>query len=112
MSIFLISVGEKIRTFRKSKGLTQEELAEKVQLQSSYIGSIERGERNISLLTLQKILDGLEVSLEIFFRKENLEQREIVSKLVSSLNFRSEDEVKLIYNLTEELVRFLDKNRK
>ncbi|TKH46103.1 XRE family transcriptional regulator, partial [Paenibacillus terrae] len=42
------SVGERIRTIRKAKGLTQQQLAELSGLDDSYIGSVERGERNFS----------------------------------------------------------------
>ena len=46
MSDFLRSIGERIRTIRKLKGLTQEQLAEKTGLQDSYIGGVERGEEH------------------------------------------------------------------
>lgn len=44
---------------RKAKGWTQEQLAEAAGLHYSYIGGIERGDRNISLETLEKIITGL-----------------------------------------------------
>lgn len=42
--------------------MTQEALAEKAELHYSYIGGVERGERNISLETLEKIIKALEIS--------------------------------------------------
>lgn len=48
-------LGEAIRVARKKAGLSQEELAEKVNLTRNYIGTIERAERKITLETLAKI---------------------------------------------------------
>nr|WP_154889778.1 helix-turn-helix transcriptional regulator [Paenibacillus xylanexedens] len=55
------SVGERIRAIRKVKGLTQQKLAELSGLDDAYIGSVERGERNISIDTLEKIVLALGV---------------------------------------------------
>ena len=49
------SVGEKIRYYRIKKGFTQELLAEEANLHRAYIGQIERGEKNIGLINLEKI---------------------------------------------------------
>lgn len=54
--------GERVREIRKLKGLSQEGLALASELDRSYIGGVERGERNISLLNIQKIADALGVS--------------------------------------------------
>ena len=48
-----------IRSKRESQGLTQLELAEKSNVDRNYIGMLERGERNPSYLSLQKIAGGL-----------------------------------------------------
>ncbi len=50
-------------------GLSQVELAERAKSQDTYIGEIERGNRNISLKMLVKIVDTLEVSVTTFLRK-------------------------------------------
>lgn len=65
-------VGENIRLLRKERGLTQEELAERINLQQAYIGGAERGERNISMLTLQKIAAGLGVSPDEALNFDNI----------------------------------------
>ena len=56
-------LGQNIRLAREAKGWTQEELAEQADLDRSYIGSIERGERNISFTTLLKLARALKVKL-------------------------------------------------
>ncbi len=55
----LLELGNQIRELRKSKGLSQEQLALQAEVDRSYVGGIERGERNVSFLTLVKIAECL-----------------------------------------------------
>lgn len=55
--------GAAIRSSRKTKGWSQEELAERSGLDRTYIGSVERGERNISLLNIEKIASALDAGI-------------------------------------------------
>ena len=57
----LKKMGENIRRLRKEKGYSQEGFADAVSLHRTYMGGIERGERNISVLNLLKIIRKLEV---------------------------------------------------
>lgn len=50
-----------LRKHRESRGLSQEELASRAGLHRTYVGAIERAERNITLSTLQRIADALAV---------------------------------------------------
>ena len=59
--------GERVRTIRKSKELSQETLALMCGLDRTYIGSVERGERNISLINMHKIANALGISPRDFF---------------------------------------------
>jgi len=61
--VYLKKVGRNIREARKAKGMSQESLALSSGLDRSYVGGIERGERNISILNLKKITDSLEISV-------------------------------------------------
>ncbi|MEA5504550.1 helix-turn-helix transcriptional regulator [Halotia wernerae UHCC 0503] len=45
---WLVEIGKNIRAIRESKGLSQEELAELIEIDRTYIGGIERGERNVT----------------------------------------------------------------
>lgn len=56
---YLIELGKNIREERKKKGLSQEQLAFDANVDRSYIGGIEGGERNVSFLTLIKIASSL-----------------------------------------------------
>ncbi|SEO72688.1 helix-turn-helix domain-containing protein [Paenibacillus sp. OV219] len=56
------SVGKKIRLYRKAMNLTQDELGEILHIDQSYLGRIERGEINVTLETLWKISDALQIN--------------------------------------------------
>lgn len=64
----LILFGNKVKTFRKEKGISQEELAFRSELHRTYIGMIERAEKNITLKNIEKIANGLGVSIQEFFK--------------------------------------------
>ena len=53
--------GERVRTLRKTNGISQEALALACDLDRTYIGGVERGERNISLINIYKIANALGV---------------------------------------------------
>jgi transcriptional regulator with XRE-family HTH domain len=57
--IYLLKVGANIRQLRTDIGLSQEKLSFACDLDRTYIGSVERGERNISIINLKKIAKAL-----------------------------------------------------
>lgn len=57
----LQKVGERIRYFRIEAGLSQEKLSFECNLDRTYIGSVERGERNIAIINLNKLAKALNV---------------------------------------------------
>ena len=57
-------VGEHIRLFRLQKGMSQEQLALSAQMNTSYLGQLERGTKNPTLPTLEKIARGLNITIE------------------------------------------------
>ena len=59
----LISFGKNVQLKRKSLNLSQEQLAELAGLHRTYIGMIERAEKNITLLNIKKIADALKVTI-------------------------------------------------
>lgn len=68
MKITLKNFGNNIRKLRKIKGLSQENLAFKTGLDRTYIGGIERGERNPSLKNIIKIAKALNVEISDLFK--------------------------------------------
>ena len=59
--------GSRVRLLRKSLGISQEALANLSELDRSYIGGVERGERNISLGNIEKIAKALNVDIKVLF---------------------------------------------
>jgi len=59
----LKEIGLRIQRIRELKGITQEGLGERIELNPKYISSIERGQKNVTIKTLGKIANGLDVEL-------------------------------------------------
>lgn len=61
-------LGERIRQLRKNKGLSQEKFALQINMDRTYLASVEMGKRNISIENIAKIANGLGITLEEMFR--------------------------------------------
>lgn len=99
------AIGHRIRYFRLSKDLTQEELAFKSELHNTYIGQIERGEKNLSILSLTKILKALELSYTDFFEPFDIEAKgsSIAAKCYDIINRQSTDIQEDFFLITKTL---------
>jgi transcriptional regulator with XRE-family HTH domain len=75
MSDIVKDVGFRIRELREERGLSQEKLAERADLHRAYIGQIERGEKNIGLINLEKIANALGVDIRELFANGNSGRR-------------------------------------
>lgn len=64
---FLISFGKRLATVRKKRGITQEKLAEIVEVHRTYIGFIEQGKRNPSIGNIHKIATALKIPIKDLF---------------------------------------------
>lgn len=63
--------GENVRKYRRLLNLSQEDLADRADLHRTYIGMIERAEKNITLVNIQRIADALEVNIEDLVKISN-----------------------------------------
>lgn len=63
--LLLCKLGQRIKKYRIQKNLSQEELAAIANVHRTYIGMIERGEKNITITNLKKISDSLEVEISV-----------------------------------------------
>lgn len=61
-------IGKRIRELRLTTGLSQEKFALKIGMDRTYFASVEVGKRNISIVNLEKIANGLDVSLSELFK--------------------------------------------
>jgi transcriptional regulator with XRE-family HTH domain len=104
-------IGERIRNFRKEKGMSQEELANIANLHATYIGQLERGEKNATLESIEKVVNALEISLEDLFRSIHPNpnvQKYTLSQIVTRLQTRSIEDQKVILKLLDLLFDWKD----
>lgn len=112
MKRFRKLLGERIRQLRKAQGLTQEVLAERTGLHNTYIGAIERGERNPSLESCQRIATKLGLSLSELLvfpseRKPTTERELLITKIRSLLEKQSSKNLRVVYKLLDALIESL-----
>ncbi|MMZ49769.1 anaerobic benzoate catabolism transcriptional regulator [compost metagenome] len=102
-------IGVRIRQIRKLRNLTQEQLGERAQLQSTYIGGVERGERNISIETLEKLIRALEMSPSEFFYfgdnpiEKNTDKNELIHIFISKLMTQENKNIRKMINIYKEI---------
>ena len=76
MSDIVKVLGQRIRNYRTAKGLSQEKLAELSGCHPTYIGQIERGEKNATIESIEKISAALKISLSKLFEKIGTQENE------------------------------------
>ena len=86
-------IGERIRNHRNRLDLSQDELAERAGLHGTYIGQLERGEKNATLESIAKVVSGLGIKFETLF--ENINAGEIKPNIASQC-------YRLVDSLTEK----------
>lgn len=90
-------VGERIREVRKKLGLTQEQVAERANMDFTSIGAAERGIRSLSLKSLYKVAQALEVPIEELLSFPKKEERDLII----------EELIELIKDLDKSKLKFL-----
>ena len=103
-------VGRNIRRFREAKGLTQEQLAEMIEISPRNLSGIEVGANFVKAETLEKILKALDITSEELFSNDHLQDSKILIKYINNSvkNFEQDREkLELIYTI----VRFLNKGQ-
>ncbi|OGD73998.1 MAG: hypothetical protein A2Y64_06050 [Candidatus Coatesbacteria bacterium RBG_13_66_14] len=78
-----LALGVTVRRHRQRLGLSQEQLAKRAGLHRTYIGSIERGERNITLVNILRLAQGLEMDI-VKLCGEMLAQKDRTDRHISS----------------------------
>lgn len=67
--MILKKIGNRIKFYRKKLGLSQEKFALTIDMDRTYFSAVENGKRNISVLNLDKIINGLGISYSEFFKE-------------------------------------------
>lgn len=97
--------GQRVREMRKSKGLSQEQLGFKAGLHYTYIGAIERAEKNITLESIKKIAAGLEVDIPCFFyfAETGKGREEMISQIIKEVSGKKTGQLKTILNIVKSV---------
>ena len=76
----LIAFGEAVRRYRKDKGFSQEAFADECGIDRSYMGGVERGERNLALVNIERIVTALGMQPSEFFKALDNTPKNTISK--------------------------------
>lgn len=104
-----IKLGGKIRELRRSLGISQEELAFKAKISTTYLGQLERNEKSPTVETLNKISKALDIGLGDFFDSENsahsMQNDRMLNKIVAQLSAFSEVELSELLKIIKSVKR-------
>lgn len=100
------TLGTNIRLYRQQKGLTQESLAEKLDVSSSYIGYVERGQKSPSLQLMERISEVLEVEPALLLSKSDDENDEL-KRLISLLAGKEPYSISYIHHVADAYFKSL-----
>lgn len=108
--------GERVRDLRKTQGLSQEELAEKAELHYTYIGGVERGERNLSLKSIERIALALKMDIRDLFIprasiKTDVEGDKIIGEINNLLATKETGVLRLIWQLVKDIDDWVRKRK-
>lgn len=113
MSDLAKTIGQRIRNYRTQLNLTQENLAELAGCHPTYIGQLERGEKNATIETIERISASLKVSMSKLF--ENLggeisSERNLPLDCYEFLLTKSKDEQEQIFKILIEMDKYKRNN--
>ena len=98
-------IGSRIQEIRNKRGITQDQLSEKVGISSKYLSSIERGKENPRLNTILKLARSLDVKLDEFFTHLDIEDpAKRKSMIIEMLDEADEDKLKLAYKVLSAMI--------
>lgn len=100
-------IGQRIRNYRTQKGLSQEKLAELAGCHPTYIGQLERGEKNATLESVEKIASAMDISLsELFDKLGKSGGNNIAAKCYDLVASKNEAEQKQLYKMLQEMDKY------
>lgn len=100
-------IGQRIRNYRTQKGLSQEKLAELADCHPTYIGQLERGEKNATLESVEKIASAMDISLsELFDKLGKSGGNNIAAKCYDLVASKNEAEQKQLYKMLQEMDKY------
>lgn len=99
-------LGSRIKSLRVQKGLSQDKLAEAAGLNGKYLGEVERGQSNISIVNLAKIAEVLDVPLVSILETKHEQGREfLVKELYKMIDAADDKQIIMVYRIIESIIR-------
>lgn len=99
-------LGQRIKEIRKSKNLTQEKLAELINLETSSLSGIESGRHYPSLPTLEKIAQNLDVNICSLFDYNHLDNiDDIKVKIIENIGCLEDEKIRFIYEFMSKSLK-------
>jgi transcriptional regulator with XRE-family HTH domain len=104
------NIGEKVIKLRKSRGLSQEQLALRADITPTYLGQIERNIKNPTVKIIENICNSLGVSLSEFFSDSTCYDcaDDINLQIISQISDYSKEEKKMVLQIIKSLSKFRD----
>ncbi|WP_138417933.1 helix-turn-helix domain-containing protein [Aquibacillus sediminis] len=99
-------IGERLRLLRKKRGLSQEELAHLSCLHPTYIGQLERGEKNATLNTIEKVTSALEISIEELFQFQDPNNSQHELEILQQLEMVDAEDRATILKIIDVLIEW------
>lgn len=102
-------IGQRIRNYRTQQGLSQEKVAELAGCHPTYIGQLERGEKNATIESIEKIATALNVSLSTLFEKlgETTDSKSSIPlECYEFLSAKSPEEQQQLYRILLEMDKY------
>ncbi|MCL2228122.1 MAG: helix-turn-helix domain-containing protein [Oscillospiraceae bacterium] len=108
MNEMACTIGERIRAYRTRAGMTQMKLAERAGVHHTYIGQLERGEKNASLETIEKVARALNLPFETLFEAlvDGNANNDIAREIYELITAQPEREQLALLNLLKGMVAY------
>ena len=102
-------IGQRIRNYRTTAGLSQEKLAELSGCHPTYIGQLERGEKNATIESIEKIASALNVSLSKLFEQlggQDVDGRNVPLECYEFLSAKTPEEQEQLFKILREMDKY------
>ncbi|OBR66718.1 hypothetical protein A7K91_00090 [Paenibacillus oryzae] len=103
-------LGERLRTYRRRKNMTQEELAHRASFSTSFISDVERAEKSPTIESLVRITDALGITLEELFANtqagKKTKEAETISSIIGKIHNLPPQELQSVNQMVDLLLGF------
>lgn len=109
------NIGERIHELRINSGLSQEKLALRANITTTYLGLLERNLKNPTVKVVEQICNQLNISLSDFFSSSRIPEEPadtISQQIIAQISDKSEEEKLLILQIIKDITRLYDLSKK